>query len=239
MEQEAVEEAIAIVEAENQTRHRALVVASPNWHHGIVGLVAGKLRERYGRPIFAISLEEEIGRARGSIRSIPAMDLVPLLQKMKPLCTKCGGHAIAGGFSARIDQLDALRQLIWEYADNLLTDDDLIPLLEIDAEVSPEEIDQALYRDLKHLEPFGQGNEAPLLLCRGMTVISRRTCRNDKHLFLDFKHPHRSMYFPAVMWNGAEYAFDPLTSMDVVFSIEWDNYKGGLRWELKDFEERL
>ncbi|CUU03931.1 MAG: single-stranded-DNA-specific exonuclease RecJ [Fimbriimonadales bacterium] len=239
MEQEAMEEAIRMVQEEEQLRHRALVVASPNWHHGIVGLVAGKLRERFGRPTFAISLEEELGRARGSIRSIPAMDLVPLLQKMKPLCTKCGGHAIAGGFSARIDQLDALRQLIWEYADSLLTDEDLIPALEVDAEVSPEEVDWRLYRDLAHLEPFGQGNEVPVLLCRDLTVISRRTCRNNKHLFLELKPPERAMYVPAVMWNGAEYAIDPQTSLDVVFSIEWDDYTGGLRWELKDFEERL
>ncbi len=239
LEQEAIEEAIAIVEAESQLQHRALVVASPNWHHGIVGLVAGKLRERFGRPTFAISLEDEVGRARGSIRSIPAMDLTPLLQKMKPLCTKCGGHAIAGGFSARIDQLDALRQLIWEYADNLLTDEDLIPILEIDAEVSPEEVDGTLYRDLAHLEPFGQGNEAPLLLCRNLTVRSRRTCRNNKHLFLELKPSERAMYVSAVMWNGAEYTVDPQTCLNVVFSVERDDYTDNPRWEIRDFEERL
>lgn len=239
MEDEAIREAIAMVEAEQQLRHKALIVGSPHWRHGVVGLIAGKLRERFARPVFAMSIEEDTGRARGSIRSIPELDLGPLLQQMKPLCTKCGGHAVAGGFSAELEKLDALRQLIWEYADATLTDEDLIPRLDIDAEVSPNEIDLAVWRNLQQLEPFGQGNPKPLFVSRDLTVIGRRTCRNNRHLFLDFGHTRLAGSVSAVMWNGSDYLIDPQTRIDAVFSVEWDDYNGALRWELKDFEERL
>ena len=239
MEDEAIREAIAMVEVEQQLRHKALIIGSPHWHHGIVGLVAGKLRERFARPAFAMSIEEDTGRARGSIRSVPELDLAPLLQQMKPLCTKCGGHAIAGGFSVKLEHLEALRKLIWEYADATLTDGDLVPRLEIDAEVSPNEINLAVWRDLRQMEPFGQGNSKPLFVSRDLTVIGRRTCRNNRHLFLEIGHARLAGSVSAVMWNGGDYLIDPQTRMDAVFSVEWDDYNGALRWELKDFEERL
>lgn len=236
-EGEALKEAIQMVEAEAQLEHKAIIVGSSNWHHGIVGLVAGKLRERYARPAFAMSFEGE--SARGSIRSIPALNLIPLLKKMKSLCTKCGGHAIAGGFAIPIHKLDDLRTLIWDYTDSLLTDEDLIPTLEADAEASPQEINTQLYHYLKQLEPFGQENEMPLFICRDLRVIARRACSQNRHLFLELAHPRLRGSVPAVMWNGADYALEPETRIEIAFTVEWDDYFGGLRWNIKDFEERL
>lgn len=236
-EEKAFKEAIQMVESEAQLERKAIIVGSSNWHHGIVGLVAGKLRERYARPAFAMSFEGE--SARGSIRSIPALNLVPLLKKMKSLCTKCGGHAVAGGFAVSLHKLDDLCTLIWDYTDRLLTDEDLIPTLEADAEALPQEINTQLYHYLKQLEPFGQENESPIFVCRNLRVIERRFCSRNRHMFLELAHPRLRGSMPAVRWNGADYALEPDTRIDIAFTVEWDDYSGGLRWNIKDFEEKL
>jgi single-stranded-DNA-specific exonuclease len=135
LQQAILDEAQAQIEEHGLLQHRALFVHSLGWHHGIIGLVASKLVSSYYRPTFVVSVEQEAGVARGSIRSIPAFDLTEVLQIMKPLCHKCGGHPAAGGFVAPLEQLETLRNLILEHANQRLTDDDLVPELWIDLEV--------------------------------------------------------------------------------------------------------
>jgi single-stranded-DNA-specific exonuclease len=238
LQEMALQEAIEQIEHENLTRHRALVVHSPNWRHGIVGLVAGKLRERYYRPVAAVSIEE--GVARGSLRSIPEFDLNALLAAIKPLCLKCGGHAAAGGFSVALEQFDALRTLITDFANAQLTDDDLIPTLDIDQVIAPSEVTATLVRELGMLEPFGSGNERPLFLCRDVEVLGSRASSDGKHLFLKVRG-EGGVETAAVLWGGADYPIEPQTRVDLVFDIEEDTYigYGAVRWIIKDFEEQV
>jgi len=238
LQEVAVQEAITQIERENLTRHRALVVHSPNWRHGIIGLVAGKLRERYYRPVAAVTIEA--GVARGSMRSIPEFDLTALLAQMKPLCLKCGGHAAAGGFAIAVEQLDALRTLITDFANAHLTDDDLIPTLDIDQEIAPSEATLRLIQELRMLEPFGAGNERPLFVCRNVEVLGSRTDRSGKHLFLTVRGAG-GIATDAVLWDGGDYPIEPQTRVDLVFDLEEDTYKGygATRWVIKDFEEQV
>jgi single-stranded-DNA-specific exonuclease len=238
LQEAAVQEAIAQVESENLTRYRALVVLSPNWHHGVVGLVAGKLRERYYRPVAAATLDTESGVVRGSMRSIPEFNLTELLAQMKPLCSKCGGHAAAGGFAVAREQFDTLRQLIIDFADAQLTDDDLTPTLEIDQEVHASEVSTRLLRELNMLEPFGTGNERPVFLCRSVEALGSHTSSNGKHLFLKVRG-EGGLVSSAVLWDGGDYPIEPNTRLDLAFEIEEDTYYGygTLRWVIRDFEE--
>ena len=240
LQEAAVQEAIAQIERENLTRHRALVVHSSDWRHGIVGLVAGKLKERYYRPVAAVTIDAESGVARGSMRSIPEFSLTELLAQMKPLCLKCGGHEAAGGFAVALEWFDDLRDLITAFANAHLTDDDLIPTLEIDQEIAPSEATVPLIRELAMLEPFGAGNERPLLLCRDMEVLGSRTDRSGKHLFLTVRGAG-GIAADAVLWDGGDYPIEPQTRVDLVFDLEEDTYKGygATRWVIKDFEERV
>jgi single-stranded-DNA-specific exonuclease len=238
LQEAAVQEAIAQVESENLTRHRALVVLSPNWHHGVVGLVAGKLRERYSRPVAAATIDTESGVVRGSMRSIPAFNLTELLRQMKPLCLKCGGHAAAGGFSVTPEQFDALRDLITNFANERLTDDDLVPTLEIDQEITASEATMRLLQELRLLEPFGTGNERPLFVCRNVEALGSHTSSNGKHLFLKVRG-EGGLVSNAVLWDGGDYPIEPGTRLDLAFDIEEDAYYGygTLRWVIRDFEE--
>ncbi|MFN7016924.1 MAG: single-stranded-DNA-specific exonuclease RecJ [Fimbriimonadales bacterium] len=234
----AVQEAIAQVESEEQTKHRALVVHSPNWHHGIVGLVAGKLMNYYYRPVAAVTIEPEAKIARGSMRSIPALNLTELLALIKPLCKKCGGHAAAGGFAVSLERFDQVRQTIIEFADQRLTDEDLVPTLEIDQTLEACEVTMRLIQELSLLEPFGYGNERPQFLCRHVEVVGSRTSQNGRHLFLKVRG-EGSVVYDAVLWDGGDYPIEPGAVLDLVFDPEEDAYNGygAVRWVLKDFEE--
>lgn len=238
-QEQAVQEAIAQIESEGLDRHRALVVVSERWHHGIVGLVASKLVGHYSRPAFVATLDPEEGLARASIRSIPAFDLSQLIPLMKPFCYKCGGHAAAGGFSAPLERLDELRQLILDYANQTLTDEDLVPTLTIDVEVQGKEVNGQLLQEMAMLEPFGTENEPPLLLCREVEVLGSRTDRNGRHLF-PYLRPPDSSRVSGVLWGGGDYPLEAGALLDVVFVPELDTYGGydTLRWNIKDFEER-
>jgi len=159
---------------------------------------------------------------------------------MKPLCLKCGGHATAGGFSVALEQFDALRTLITDFANAQLTDDDLIPTLDIDQVIAPSEVTATLVRDLGRLEPFGTGNERPLFLCRNVEVLGSRTDRSNTHLFLTVRG-EGGLVTNAVLWGGADYPIEPQTRVDLVFDIEEDTYTGygAVRWIIKDFEEQV
>jgi single-stranded-DNA-specific exonuclease len=240
LQEVAVQEAIAQIERENLARHRALVVQSSGWHHGVIGLVAGKLMNRYYRPVAAVTIDSESGVARGSMRSIPEFSLTALLTQMKPLCFKCGGHAAAGGFAVALEQLDALRMLITDFANAHLTDDDLIPTLDIDQEIAPREATLRLIQELSMMEPFGAGNERPLFLCRDVEVLGSRTDRSGKHLFLTVRGAG-GIATDAVLWDGGDYPIEPQTRVDLVFDLEEDTYYGygATRWVIKDFEEQV
>ena len=240
LQEAAVQEAIEQIERENLTRHRALVVQSSGWHHGVVGLVAGKLMNRYYRPVAAVTIDPESGVARGSMRSIPEFNLTALLAQMKSLCLKCGGHAAAGGFAVALEQLDALRMLITDFANAHLTDDDLIPTLDIDQEIAPREATLRLIQELSMMEPFGAGNERPLFLCRDVEVLGSRTDRSGKHLFLTVRGAG-GIATDAVLWDGGDYPIEPQTRVDLVFDLEEDTYYGygTTRWVIKDFEEQV
>lgn len=238
LQEVAVQEAVAQVESEGQTAHRALVVHSTNWHHGIVGLVAGKLVNRYSRPAIAVSIDPDAQVARGSMRSIPALNLTALISQMKPHCFKCGGHAAAGGFAVSLEKFETLRQLIFEFADANLTDEDLIPTLEIDQEIPAHAVTTRFLQEISLLEPFGSGNERPLFLCRGVEVIGSRVSQNGRHLFLKVRG-EGSVVYDAVLWDGGDYPIEPRATLDLVFDPEEDT--GSLyntaRWVIRDFEE--
>jgi len=239
LQQAILDEAQAQIEEHGLLQHRALFVHSLGWHHGVIGLVASKLVSSYYRPTFVVSIEREAGVARGSIRSIPAFDLTEVLNLMKPLCTKCGGHPAAGGFVVPLEQMEPLRTLILEHANRRLTDEDLIPELWIDMELEGHEVNQRLLSELEMLEPFGTGNESPLFLCRNVRVIGSRTSQDGKHLFLRIR-PEGSQVLDAVIWNGGDSPLEPETLIDVVFELETEDYYGyqTLRWKLHDYQEQ-
>jgi single-stranded-DNA-specific exonuclease len=185
-------EAKAVIEADGGADDRwAIVLASEDWHPGVVGIVASKLVEEYGRPTVLIGLEGETGK--GSGRSIAAFHLYNALLGCQEFLIGFGGHEHAAGIRIHRDQVPRFGETLNRLAREQLTTADCVPLLAIDAEVCLEEIDEALLQFIEQLEPFGEGNRQPMLLARGVTLASAptRIGREQQHLRLTFRQGDR------------------------------------------------
>lgn len=173
LERKVTEEAVAMIEADGAWRRRAsLVVAAPDWHPGVVGIVAARLVERYYRPAFVIALGDEI--ARGSGRSIRRLHLVEALRDCRVPFLSFGGHAAAAGVTLRNDDLPRFTTAFEESVRARMHAEDFVPQVDVDAEMAFPEVTRGLVEDLQILEPTGPANPAPTFLTKGVEVLGRR-----------------------------------------------------------------
>ncbi len=145
-------------------------VAGKDWHQGVVGIVAGKLKERYNVPAFVMSIEED--EVKGSARSIPGVDLGALIMaaKEKGILTKGGGHMMAAGFSLEEDKLEDFRKFAGEYVRQKLGDESITPVMEIDSTMDLLGANTAFAESLEMLEPYGAGNAEPKIVLERVRV---------------------------------------------------------------------
>lgn len=222
IERRIFDEAVIMIDsANNETGRRSIVLASAEWHQGVVGIVASRLVERYHRPTILIALTED-GLGKGSGRSIPGFHLLDALSSCSEHLERFGGHRYAAGIGLRADKVADFAQSFESVAARLLKDDELVPSLNIDAEVDPADITKELAVELKRLEPFGAGNPEPVLLMRRMSVVERRVVggghvrlrlMRDTYLFtaIAFRMAEREIpgqidiaFFPEINeWNGS------------------------------------
>ncbi len=157
----------------------SIVLASPEWHTGVLGIVASRLTELFYRPAFLFCLKDNI--AKGSARSIPNFHLHEGLTECYDLLSNFGGHAFAAGLSMKEENLEDFRIRINEVIKNKLGDDDLLPRLRIDAKVDFKDLNFNLINELDSLSPFGLGNPEPVLGAKAVEVRYPRIV-GDNHL---------------------------------------------------------
>ncbi len=183
VEADILRDALAMAEALPDERRaaRGLVLASPDWHVGVVGIVAARVAERLRRPTVLIALEGEEGR--GSGRSLPAFDLHAGLAACAEHLVAFGGHRAAAGVTIRADAVDAFAAAFAAHADEVLVDDDLVPVERMDAVLSLADVSLDLADELARLEPHGLGNPAVRLLAPGIQLAGVATLGQEgKHL---------------------------------------------------------
>ncbi len=172
LDQRMLEEALAQVEELcDPERDAAFVLVGEGWHPGVVGIVASRVVERYGRPTFLIALDGEVGK--GSGRSISRFDLHAALTSCGDLLERYGGHQMAAGLTIRRDRLEDFRDRFGEIAREKLGPDDLGPEQRVDLEIELKQADNDLERMCRHLEPCGAGNASPVFGVRGVRLTSR------------------------------------------------------------------
>ncbi len=161
--------AIEMLEGTPQT-YPVAFVAGDDWHQGVIGIVAGKLKERYNLPAFVMSIEAD--EVKGSARSIPQVDLGALIiaAKEQGLITKGGGHTMAAGFSLNQDKIDAFRDFVGRYVSEKIGGEAIVPVLDVDAVLDVGGATVEMAENLERLEPFGSGNAEPKLLLRSVRV---------------------------------------------------------------------
>lgn len=166
-----VEQAIQQVEAEHETRDKVLVIFLPECHESLAGIIAGRIRERYNRPVFVLTRGED--GIKGSGRSIEAYHMYEAMRACGELFTKYGGHKLAAGLSMREENIPLLKMRLNENC--TLTEEDFLPRLLIDVPMPLSYATRALAEELSVLEPFGTGNPKPLFATKN--VIFRRGFR--------------------------------------------------------------
>ena len=211
-----------------------LCAVGSEWSAGVVGLVAGKLTERFNRP--AIVLTKAHGRYVGSGRSIEAFDITAALKEVSDLLDRFGGHPQACGFSLKdgADPLELGRRLeliARERTENL----DLTPTVDIDAEVVLDDVNWKLVEDVQRLAPFGMDAERPRFLARGLRVVAVDTVGKDRtHLRLHVSHAtsevRKTIGFRFGTWVER---LKPGDSVDLVFEVGVNEWNGNREIELK------
>ena len=172
LDQRILDEALEQVERTgNPERDASFVLAGEGWHPGVVGIVASRVVERYGRPTFLIAFDGEIGK--GSGRSTSRFDLHAALLSCGDLLERYGGHRMAAGLTIQRDRLDAFRDRFGDIARETLAPEDLGPEQRVDLEVGLHEVTRDLERLCRYLEPCGQGNPSPVFGVRGVRWTNR------------------------------------------------------------------
>lgn len=194
-----------------------IMVGSPDIHAGIVGLVAARIAERRHRP--AIVYERGAVSSRASARSIPGFDIVGAIRREKDLLERHGGHRAAAGFTVPNENLELLRGRLVNTAAELLTEQDLMQVIEIDAEAPISSLTGLEIKGLMRFEPCGHGNEKPVLLSRNVRVTDARAVGADQsHLKLTLKDG--PITWPGIAFSKAD--LELAETVDVVYSLQSD-----------------
>jgi len=208
-----------------------IVLAEEGWHPGVIGIVASRIVEEFGRPTILIALDGEEGK--GSGRSISRFDLHAGIGGCRHLLQRFGGHRSAAGVTIARDRVDEFARCFNEAARAVLSPDDLVPELRIDLEVALADLTPGFESLLRHLEPCGIGNPSPMLLTRGVRLASAPRIVGQGGLKLRLQTDHEPL--EAVGWSLGHRIgeIDVNRPLDVAFRLERDEYQGVSRLQAK------
>jgi single-stranded-DNA-specific exonuclease len=183
-----------------------IILDDPNWHRGVLGILASRVVDRTGRPTLILTHED--GSAHGSGRSIPGFHLLDALTAIHKepaetgdLFTRFGGHAHAVGFSLPSDRMSLLRERMQRYGLSRLTVEILTPTLRCDAELDFSDITQDLFDWLTRCEPFGVGNREPVFISRSLTLTAPVRFIKERHICLQLQRAGETKRFSALGWS--------------------------------------
>lgn len=204
----------------NPEADKAIVLAERKWHSGVIGIVASRIIEQYYRPTIMISIEDGVGK--GSARSIPGFDIYSALKKCSHLLLQFGGHKYAAGLTIEEANIENFAALFKQAANEMISDSDLVPKIEISTEITLDQISPDVINYLEYFEPYGPKNPKPLFVSKRIEAAYPRLVGNHNQ-HLRFKAKQNGWEFDAIGFN-LSHKYDRVTldrrPIDVVFSIE-------------------
>jgi len=207
-----------------------LAVVQPDWHHGVIGIVASRLVERYGVPVFIATYEgADQNHIRGSARGIREFHVFEALQACADLLGRYGGHQAAGGFSLAAQHWPTLVTRLQKVAQQQLRPEHLKPLVVLDAKLNFDQIHLDLYQELTNLHPCGIANPTPTFWTPGVEVL-QQSLVGQVHLKLQLRH--RQTILRGIAWrSGAYYPLPPW--VDIAYHLQTNHWQGITRVELE------
>lgn len=218
-------------------KEKIIFEGDAEWPIGILGLIAGKLADEYSRPAFIYNKGENF--SGGSCRSIPSFNIIEALSECQFLLAEFGGHKSAAGFKVENKNLEKLKTKITNIAAREIKSDELIPSIEIDAEIEIENIDWPFFEKVEKIAPYGEANPKPIFLLHNMNVIEMRAVGNgEKHLKLclesSFKNKKGNKFY-AIGFNFGEWSnkLKLGSAIDIVFTLTANRWNGHCNLEFK------
>ena len=256
--QEIEQEAIAWCEKSDLDlqQERVLVVIQPGWHHGVIGIVASRLVERYGVPVFIGTFEDDEGGhggtapttssssapakiVRGSARGIPEFNVFDGLNFCADLLTKFGGHKAAGGFSMPAQNVEQFRNQLSIFANQCLQPEHLKPLVSVDVRADIAEINLDLYRQIDALEPCGIENKSPVFWTANVCITEQKIVGKGGHVKLTVTQDENvSASVKGIAWRWGEY-FPLPRRVDIAYRLRENSFNGKTSVELELLGVRL
>ncbi|MCK5793757.1 MAG: hypothetical protein KAH12_03570, partial [Anaerolineales bacterium] len=229
----------AVLQANSKSDPRAkrsLILFQEGWHHGVIGIVASKLKERYYVPTVIIAVNDGVGRA--SARSINGFDLHAAFSKCADLLVTFGGHTMAAGMTIDPDNIEAFEQRFQEVAMEQITEEMMRPRLKIESVIELGQVNSQLLETLRRLAPYGPGNMRPLFASQNLETIGYPRPKIVGKNHLKFKVRQGRTVLDAIGFGMAEdlellYANKPLEMAYVLAENEWQGRKT-IQLELKD-----
>ncbi|MFN3554428.1 MAG: single-stranded-DNA-specific exonuclease RecJ [Bacteroidales bacterium] len=243
LDTEITKQALEMIDTNPELQNmKSTVLFNPDWHKGVIGIVASRLTESYYRP--TVILTESNGVITGSARSVKDFDIYDAIDACSEHLDHFGGHKYAAGLSLKPENLDKFRTTFEQTVARTITDRMLVPEIEIDDELKLSHVNNKFYRILKQFAPHGPGNMSPVFLTRG--VVDKNSARvvGQKHLKMVISHPdepgisinaiafQQAHHFEAVVWGKY---------FDIVYQIEENEWNGTrtLQLNIKDIKTYL
>ena len=224
-------------EIDLESRDSVIVLASENFHAGVIGIAASRIAEKYFRPVILIAMKDGLGK--GSARSIPCFNVFKAMTECSEFLGQFGGHAYAAGLNIEEKNLDAFKNAMNEVGHRYLTPENLIPELNIDSKLSLQDITQKLFDILQELAPFGAGNPAPVFMSTGVSAQNSRIIGKEKN-HVKFKAVQGTKIVDVIGFNlaSAYQRIEAAELIDIVYEIDINEWNGKEILQLKALDLR-
>ncbi|MBX3072553.1 single-stranded-DNA-specific exonuclease RecJ [Candidatus Obscuribacterales bacterium] len=211
---------------------KCIAIYDRDWHHGVVGIVASRLVEKYHRPVFIGQHDVEENVVRGSARGVEQIDLYQVLKANEHLLNRWGGHKMAAGFSVEFGKAEELCRALISTCNRMMSEQPLAGIVEVDLHVEQTSVDLDLAKQLRVLAPFGMSNRKPRFCMKGLMTHEVRTLgKEGKHHKLMLKG-EKGELFECVMWNSQGRVPNEGRPVDLVFTADVNTFNGRERLQL-------
>lgn len=242
------EEALQMLADDPENESRATtVVYAPNWHKGVIGIVASRLTETYFRPTIVLTMSED-GLITGSARSVSDFDIYSAIDSCRDLLTNFGGHDFAAGLSMQAEHLPEFKRRFEEYVANHVQAHQKEPRIDVDSEIEYADITPQFFRILQCLEPYGPGNPRPIFVTRNVINYryTKRVGRQGEHLRLNVtdrsQGPQGPVFIDGIAFGLGDFApyLQNGNAADVCYTLEENHYNGSVSIQMmvQDIKKR-
>ena len=229
-------EALHLIENSVDLKNEKIIILKEDgWHPGVIGIVASRIMEKYNRPTILISLKNGIGK--GSARSTFNFDIYSALHSVYDLLDTFGGHKYAAGFTIKEEMIDRFNDKLKDISKKIIPEEDLVPTLEIQSEISLGQLDAKLLKWLKLFAPYGAENRRPVFVSRGLQIVGDIQMIRNNHLKLKVRQD--GIDIDAIFYNFGKYKHDfnsgnqKIDSAYVIAENTW-NSQTTVQMQIKD-----